>query len=385
MLNSERILSMLTTANVNFFTGVPDSLLKSFCACITDKIESKNHIIACNEGAAIGLAIGHHLATKEIPLVYMQNSGLGNAVNPLLSLASSEVYSVPMLLLIGWRGEPGTKDEPQHLHQGRVTTTLLESMDVPYKILSKDHSNAQKEISDALHECREANKPFALLARKSSFEAYDLSKSKKTLSYPSREEAIIKSASLFDENDIIVATTGMISRELYEYRSNNNLGHHRDFLTVGGMGHASQIAMGISNNIKSSGSVVCFDGDGAILMHMGSLTAIGRNLKGNFIHIVFNNGVHDSVGGQPTVGYEVNLNKIAELSGYTHTYFAKNLFELEESIKLSIKRGGTSFIEIRVKPGNRDDLGRPRSSPKENKLILMENIQNLTSEDIANE
>ena len=379
MLSPIDVVDCLIADQVSFFTGVPDSLLKSLCACISDSIDSKRHVIACNEGASVALAIGHHIATGTTPVVYMQNSGLGNAINPLLSLASPEVYSVPMLLIIGWRGEQGVKDEPQHVHQGRVTPDLLSAMDIPYIVISASQDQADAQILDALKLCRSENKPVAILIKKGTFGEYHSKNAKAMSDYPAREEAIGTAASLLDDQDIVVSTTGMISRELFEYRSNNSMGHHRDFLTVGGMGHCSQIAMGIANSIDSPSSVVCFDGDGASLMHMGSMATIGSILKGDFIHIVFNNGVHDSVGGQPSVGFDISLVDVAKATGYSHVYFAENLMALSDAIHKAKEVGGVSFIEARVRPGNRSDLGRPTSSPESNKVALMENIKNLAS------
>ena len=300
MISTEYFFKNLLKARVEFFAGVPDSLLKNICSYITDNTSPKNHIIAANEGNALALGIGYHLASGKLPLIYMQNSGLGNIVNPLLSLADPDVYSVPMLLMIGWRGEPNVKDEPQHKKQGRVTLKMLKAMEVPYQVLSVDTSDEQAKeiIKKASKEALKNNTPYAIVVKKSSFSEYKLKKDE-TANLPLfREDAIKIIVDNLDDKDIVVSTTGVASRELFEYREELKQGHEKDFLTVGGMGHANQIALGIAMQ-KPNRSVFCLDGDGAVLMHMGSM-AINGNIKcDNFKHIVFNNGAHDSVGGNP--------------------------------------------------------------------------------------
>jgi len=260
-----------------FFSGVPDSLLKDFCAYITDHcdtnhFEKQNHIIAVNEGAAVGLACGYHLATGRVPLVYMQNSGIGNAVNPLLSLADNDVYRIPLILVIGWRGEPGVHDEPQHVKQGKVTCSLLESMGIPYAVLEKDENSVNSQIETCFKTIAETGSPYALVIRKDTFAPYSLQKKEEQHAVMTREEAIEEIAA--NRGGIIVSTTGMISRELYELRDKTGAGHERDFLTVGSMGHASSIALSIALQ-KPRLQVTCLDGDGAALMHMGAFASAG--------------------------------------------------------------------------------------------------------------
>ena len=369
MLSPSRYLKLLSETGVSFFAGVPDSLLKDFCACITSKMPSKQHIITANEGGAIGLAIGHHLGTGGLPLVYLQNSGLGNVVNPILSLASPEVYSIPMLLMIGWRGEPGVKDEPQHIHQGRIMTKLLEDMDIPVLTLSDQEEVANGQTLDAIRLAKEKSCPVALVVRKGTFESYQLDVDQVSLDL-SREQAILEVAHLLDENSAVVSTTGMISRELFEFRANSKLGHHRDFLTVGGMGHASQIALGLAI-AQPKRQVYCFDGDGASLMHLGSMAIVGQSNAENLIHIVFNNGVHDSVGGQPTVGFQISLSNIARACGYSSVHVVKKLPEIKDLFTGEALKRGPHFIEIYVRPGSRKDIGRPTTTPLENKEAMM--------------
>jgi phosphonopyruvate decarboxylase len=369
MLNPSDYLRVLNSAGVTFFTGVPDSLLKEFCACVTMTMKPEDHLIAANEGASVGLAIGHYLGTGCLPLVYLQNSGLGNTVNPLLSLASPEVYGTPMLLMLGWRGEPGKKDEPQHVHQGRVMTKMLEDMDIPVVVLSSNIAEADVQTKAAAQKARDINGPVALVVKKNTFDKFAAPKVEADLPM-GREEAIMAAAEVLEDNAAVICTTGMPSRELFEFRSRNEAGHHRDFLTVGGMGHASQIALGLAM-AQPARPVYCFDGDGAALMHMGSMAITAQSNAKNLVHLVFNNGVHGSVGGQPTVGFNINMPQIATACGYAHAQRVKTKVELQEAIANSRTFDGVTFIEVQVRPGNRADIGRPTSTPAENKIAMM--------------
>jgi phosphonopyruvate decarboxylase len=371
MIETEFFYNRLTESGVGFFTGVPDSLLKDFCAYITGNTEEQNHIIAVNEGAAVALACGYHLATGRIPLVYMQNSGIGNAVNPLLSLADNEVYRIPLVLVIGWRGEPDVHDEPQHIKQGKVTCTLLKAMGISYAVLENTEAGANLQIENCFDTIKKTQSPYAFVIRKDTFAPYTLQKEESNAAI-TREEAIEAIASCRD--GIIVSTTGMISRELYELRENENpVNHERDFLTVGSMGHASSIALSIALQ-KPRIQVTCLDGDGAALMHMGALAAIGTKKPRNFCHIVLNNGAHDSVGGQPTIAPLIDLPAIARACGYVHVYQARTKEELKSI--LAEKNEELNFIEVIVKKGARKNLGRPKSSPIENKTAFMNCIKN---------
>ena len=369
MLAPADYLRVLRDSGVTFFTGVPDSLLKEFCACVTATVRQQEHFIAANEGASVGLAIGHYIGTGSLPLVYLQNSGLGNTVNPLLSLASPEVYGVPMLLMLGWRGEPGKKDEPQHVHQGRVMVKMLEDMDVPVVILSDEITTAELQTQAAAKQANEIKGPVAILVRKNTFDKYPSPKMKTELPM-GREEAIIAAAEILEDNAAVICTTGMPSRELFEFRARSRAGHHRDFLTVGGMGHASQIALGLAM-AQPARPIYCFDGDGAALMHMGAMAITGQSKAKNLIHLVFNNGVHDSVGGQPTVGFAIDLPQIATACGYASAQRVTTVDDLRNAIIEAHKGEGVSFIEVQVRPGNRVDIGRPTSTPAENKMAMM--------------
>jgi phosphonopyruvate decarboxylase len=373
MITPAFFYEQLVKHNVGFFTGVPDSLLKNFCAYITDHADECNHIVAVNEGAAVALASGYHLATGKIPLVYMQNSGIGNAVNPLLSLADGDVYRVPMVLVIGWRGEPGVHDEPQHITQGKVTRALLEAIDIPYTIVAETEDAAHGQLDECFAHIAARNTAYALIVRKDTFAPYSLQKLADDAAELSREAAIEALILSPLSGGVFVSTTGMASRELYELREKYGMGHERDFLTVGSMGHASQIALAVALQ-KPALLVTCIDGDGAALMHMGALAAIGATKPANYRHIVLNNGAHDSVGGQPTIAPCIDLPAIALACGYERAYSAKNRAELDAA--LAETAHGATFIEVKVRKGARKDLGRPTSSPIENKRAFMEYIAN---------
>ncbi len=374
MIRSEHFLEILRREGIDFFSGVPDSLLKQVCACITEKIDASKNIIAANEGAAIGLAAGYHLATNKIPLVYMQNSGLGNATNPLLSLADPDVYQIPMLLMIGWRGEPGVKDEPQHVKQGKIQIDMLRTMDVPYEIICNETVELEKVVSRLITKAKEESRPVALVVKKGTFAPFDAPQKNIDQKIDLiREEAITSIVERMGAKDIVVSTTGKTSRELFEVRAKNKMGHDKDFLTVGSMGHCSQIALGVAMQ-QPTRNVYCFDGDGAVIMHMGSLAIIGSIAPENFKHVVFNNGAHDSVGGQPTVGFCINLPMIATASGYKAAKRVKNQHELNAGLDWLAKTKGPAMLEIWVKKGARKDLGRPTRTPVENKKDFMNNL-----------
>ena len=377
MVNVDYFFSSLKDSGVDFFTGVPDSLLKDFCAYITDNTSSNNHIIAANEGNAISLGIGYYMATKKIPLIYLQNSGLGNIINPLLSLADPDVYSVPMLLLIGWRGEPNIKDEPQHIKQGKVTTHLLDSMNIPYEILSSEMNSkdAEQALKKMLKNALLFKSPCAILVKKATFESYKLKLERRYERELNREKVIEIIINNLEKDDIVVSTTGVTSRELFELREKYSESHEKDFLTVGGMGHASQIALGISL-FKKNRIVYCIDGDGALLMHMGSLAINANNAGDNFKHIVINNCAHDSVGGQPTVGDKIDLTGLALSAGYVWAKTALDKTNITNLIQEMKGVKGPALLEIQVKKGFRKDLGRPTISPLENINSFMEFLDN---------
>lgn len=369
MIRPEFFIEKLKENGIDCFAGVPDSLLKNMCAYITDHFDAAHNIITANEGAAVGLAAGYYLATGQPACVYMQNSGEGNIINPLASLTDQEVYNIPVLLLIGWRGRPGVHDEPQHVKQGKITTGLLNVMGINYEVLAKEEDKAEKQIAKAIKALQNKDM-FALVIEKDTFDEYKLQNVEKNDLTMSREEAIKIVAGALGNKDCIVSTTGMISRELFEYRASMNQGHEHDFLTVGSMGHASQIALGIAL-AQPKRRVWCFDGDGAAIMHMGSLAIIADKEPKNYIHVVFNNGAHDSVGGQPTVGLKIDLPAIAKAVGYKVTYSVDNKADLEDVLDKVNRFESPALLEVKVKKGNRKDLGRPTTTPIQNKEALM--------------
>lgn len=370
MIRPSYFYDLLMKNGTDFFAGVPDSLLKNFCAYVTDNAPAEKHIISANEGSATALATGYHLATGKIPMIYMQNSGEGNMVNPLLSIADPDVYSIPMLIVIGWRGEPGVHDEPQHVKQGKVTCELLDAMKVPYEVLSENEADLPAQFEKAYSYIRENNAQYAFVIRKGTFDDYKLVNNIPVDGKMTREEAIEKIMLSADESTAFVSTTGMASRELYELRDKHGMSHEKDFLTVGGMGHASQIALSIAMQ-KKDRQVYCIDGDGASIMQMGGMATIGTRAPSNMIHFVLNNGAHDSVGGQPTVGRQIDLCAIAAGCGYENVLKVETPEELDAALNDSESKSKLTFVEVLVTKGARKDLGRPKSTPKENKIALM--------------
>lgn len=370
MVSPESFIKALQSNGVHFFAGVPDSLLKNVCAYITDHVDSKHNLITANEGSAVAVATGHYLATGQVPLVYMQNSGIGNAVNPLMSLADDKVYSIPMILVIGWRGEPGVHDEPQHVRQGEVTLTLLEAMRIPYIVLPDNDEDATEAIEKVISDCKAISKPHAVVIRKGTFGKYKLHK-EAVNDYPlSREQALKIVVDNMGKQAVSVSTTGKLSRELFELRESRGEGHERDFLTVGSMGHSPSIALGIALE-KTDRKVWCLDGDGAFLMHTGALSNIGSLQPNNFIHVVFNNGAHESVGGQPTLGFSIDMVAIARAMGYRNAWSVSTKEEIETLLSQINSEEGPVLIELKVRIDSREDLGRPTTTPVENKEALM--------------
>ena len=368
MVRCEDFVGWLSALGVDFYAGVPDSLLSSVSFYLDDHVTS-NHIVAANEGGAVGLACGYHLATGKVPLVYMQNSGQGNAINPLLSLADPDVYGIPLLLMIGWRGEPGAKDEPQHVKQGKVTVGLLDAMEMPYRILPSEPDEAQACVKGVLAIAAAEKRPVALVVRADTFEPYKSTAKAVSDFQMTREQAVEAVVAALGSNDAVVSTTGKLSRELFEYRERGGQNHQCDFLTVGSMGHASQIAMGIAL-AQSDRQIFCLDGDGAMLMHMGATAIVGATGVANFKHVIFNNGVHDSVGGMATAGLSVSFTQIAKGCRYTQAWRVERFEDLADKVAELRAVRGPALLEIMVKEGARADLGRPKTSPIENKTAF---------------
>ncbi len=350
----------------DFFTGVPDSLLKELCLCIED-LAAEKHILAANEGNAVAIACGYHITTGRFGVVYMQNSGIGNAVNPLLSLADEKVYQIPMLLLIGYRGEPGVKDEPQHQKQGELTLPLLETLGIPWQIVD---DNYQQQIKDCHDYMKQNGKTMALVIKKDTFAKYHSTgvekkgKRDNTANLLAREQALHAILTQLDEDEFVVSTTGKTSREIFEIREAQHVGHANDFLTVGSMGHASSLALGISQNTDKN--IYCIDGDGAFLMHMGGLAIAVQNVKDNFKYILINNGCHESVGGQPTIANQLELDKILYGMGFDKVFMVKAEEELILALQYQKKHGKCAIV-VWTNQTSRENLGRPTTTPIENK------------------
>lgn len=360
--------------NSVFFTGVPDSQLRALCDCL---IESKGingeHIITANEGNAVALAAGEYLATGRIPVIYMQNSGIGNAVNPILSLTSEKVYGIPCVFIVGWRGEPGVHDEPQHVHQGELTIRLLEDLGLRTYVIDAD--TLEEDIRQELAGCREwflQGKSLAFVVKKNALQ--NAAKISYHNSYTLLREQVIECITEAAGQDVIVATTGKAGRELYEVRERKGQSHKYDFLTVGSMGHCSSIALGVALN-KPDRKVWCIDGDGAILMHMGAMAVIGNRKPKNLVHVVINNEAHESVGGMPTVSATMNIPQIALGCGYESAVSVQTMEELKEKLQQTKEAAVLSLIEVKCAVGARTDLGRPKTSPKENRDHFMEYLR----------
>ena len=361
----------------DFYAGVPDSQLKALCNYLMDKygIDSQHHMIAANEGNCVAIAAGYHLATGKIPVVYMQNSGEGNIINPVASLLNEKVYAIPMVFIVGWRGEPGIHDEPQHIYQGEVTIKLLDDMGISSFVINKDTTD--DEVRQAMVEFKnllDNGKNVAFVIRKGALtDAPSVEYKNKNIM--NREEIIRHIVSVTGE-DPIVSTTGKASRELFEIREVNHQSHKYDFLTVGSMGHSSSIALGVSLS-KPDIKTWCIDGDGAVLMHMGAMAVIGANSPQNFVHIVINNGAHETVGGMPTVANKINLPKIAEACGYKNVVSVNSFERLDEVLQLAKASEELTFIEVMCSIGAREDLGRPTTTAIENKNRFMSYLEEL--------
>lgn len=370
-MNVEKIVELIGS---DFYVGVPDSQLKPLCDYLmnTYDIDPIHHMIGANEGTCVALAAGYHLATGKIPVVYMQNSGEGNIINPVASLLNDKVYAVPMVFIIGWRGEPGIYDEPQHIYQGEITIKLLEDMDIKNFIISEE--TTEEEINSVMRAFRielAKGKSVAFVVRKGSITYAE--NVKYTNQNKMIREEIIRHIVRFTGEDPIISTTGKASRELFEIRTENGQSHKCDFLTVGSMGHSSSIALGIAVH-KTTAKVWCIDGDGAVLMHMGALAVIGSNKPKNMVHIVINNEAHETVGGMPTVSKSMDFVEIARGCGYTYATCVNTFEDLDVELKLAKDMKQLCLIEVKCSIGARSNLGRPTTTAIENKKNFMEHL-----------
>jgi phosphonopyruvate decarboxylase len=376
MIDPARFLEVCRAQGITFFTGVPDSLLKHLNTQIMAALPREQHVIAANEGAAAGIAIGHYLRTGQPAAVYLQNSGFGNLVNPLLSLADPDVYGIPMLLIVGWRGQPGVKDEPQHVTQGRVMGPLVDAMELPWAVLPAEPFAAEQCVAEAVAHAVAHSRPYVLMVEKGTFGEPSATPpaAPPAETAVSREQALAALVDAVGPEPVIVSTTGMLSRELFEHRVARGESGERDFLTVGGMGHASAIALGVAMR-ELQREVWCFDGDGALLMHLGNLAVIADHAPARFFHVVFNNGVHDSVGGQPTSIDRVDVAATARAVGYRYAASTAHIGSLADEVAKMRSYGGPALLELTVRPGSRPDLGRPTRTPAESKRAFMAAVQ----------
>ena len=372
-----KIEKLVEIIGADFYTGVPDSQLKALCNYLMDRygIDPRHHVIAANEGNCTALAAGYHLTTGKVPVVYLQNSGEGNIINPVASLLNEKVYAIPVVFIIGWRGEPGIHDEPQHIYQGEVTVKLLEDMGIENFIIGKETTDDEvAAVMDDFRGALESGKDVAFVIRKGALT--DAPRMEYRNDNIMLREEIIRHVVKISGEDPIVSTTGKTSRELFETRVANGQSHKYDFLTVGSMGHSSSIALGVAIN-KPGSKVWCIDGDGAVLMHMGSLAVIGANKPNNLIHVVINNGAHETVGGMPTVAGNVDLVGVAKACGYPFAVSVSSFEDLDKELKAAKERNELSLIEAKCAIGARDDLGRPTTSALENKQRFMDYLSML--------
>ncbi len=375
-MDAQHLLSACADAGIDFFTGVPDSQLKGLCDTLyaTCGVESSRHIVAANEGNAIGLCAGHYLATGRPGLCYMQNSGLGNAVNPIASLMDGQVYALPCLLVVGWRGEPGVHDEPQHVKQGQITLGQLDLLDVPYMVLDKTMSETDFDAAFVgIRTHLEAGRTAAIVVKKGALTCSLKPQygNDRTLTREKAAEHILHAAG---ERDVFVSTTGKLSRELFELREAAGQGHEKDFLTVGSMGHASMIALGIALE-QPSRRIWCLDGDGAALMHLGAMAILGKKKPANLLHVVINNAAHETVGGMPVCEGALDVSAVAKAVGYARTFRADSADALDAALEAAQTCGGLALVEVMCAVGARDDLGRPTTTPQQNRDALMTYIQ----------
>jgi phosphonopyruvate decarboxylase len=374
MIDAAAFLATLQRSGVGFFAGVPDSLLQPLCIQLSTTLPAERHVIAANEGSAVGLVAGYHLASGAVGCVYMQNSGLGNAVNPLTSLMDAEVYGIPALLLIGWRGElldgKQVNDEPQHVKQGRITLDLLDCLGIPYVVLQAETADIESVVDHLVARARKESRPVALVVRKGTFGGAEANVPGSAYSL-TREEGLKAVLACIPDDAVVVSTTGKASRELYEIRIGCQRQPNRDFLTVGSMGHALQIASGIAL-AKAEKTVVCIDGDGALIMHMGGMTTSAK--LPNILHVVMNNGGHESVGGQPTAGFAIDMPALARACGYAAAWRATEAAEIGHVLKAALSERRSSFVEVRVGLGARANLGRPENTPREAKRGFMQSL-----------
>ena len=375
-MKPEVFFQVLKEQGVEFYTGVPDSTLKHFCFFMDSQTSQNSHIIAANEGSAIGIATGYYLSTGKVPLVYMQNSGFGNALNPITSLVDESVFSIPMIIMMGWRGEPGVKDAIQHKKDGEVQEDILKSLNLSYTHISDDLVKMKNQMEDIFDSVKNNNEPHVILVSKNYFQRFNsqqavIDKAK----FLTREMALTHIINNIEDDDVVVSTTGKCSRELYEIRKKHSMNPDRDLRIVGSMGHVSSVALGLSINI--SNQIICIDGDGSLIMHMGTLPTIGKYSKNNFKHVILNNFSHDSVGGQDTSSNYIDYENLAYSTSYKNYFQIDNKASFVDIFKSFRASEGPSFLEIVVSKGSNENLTRPKTTPLDNRKYFMNFLKNI--------
>ncbi|MGI6393560.1 MAG: phosphonopyruvate decarboxylase [bacterium] len=373
MINPEEFISFFVRHGSDFFTGVPDSTFKELITYIENPSDKFKHFTASNECEAMGIASGYHLATGKTPVVYMQNSGFGKTVNPYTSLASHDVYSIPVVMLIGWRGEPGKKDEPQHKMMGRITKELLKVLEI--ESCELDVEKWEEQVAKALQYSEKESRPFAIILKSKMFSEPCIEKKKDESNFPLREEILKEIVKAAPADALFISTTGKTSRELFEIREQLNMPHKTDFYTVGSMGCASSIALGIATG-NHGRPIFIIDGDGAALMQMGTFAALGNHgQRKNITHIIIDNQAHESTGGQRSLSSKVSFEGVAKSCGYEHAYVVSSAKEAGKVITEQRKNSELKLLVVKSKKGSRANLGRPTTTPLENKINFMRCIK----------
>ncbi len=376
MISCKLFYNILKKVNFNFFTGIPDSTFKNWISFLVDHNgKDLQNIIASNECEAIALCAGYHLATNKIGIVYMQNSGLGKAINPLTSLCDKDVYSIPILLFLGWRGEPGKNDAQQHKKMGRIMLPLLDTLEIPYSILEPNVKQIEKTLKNALNYLEKNNSPYAIVLRKNFFDNYELKRNIVNNYELTREEALNLIMKNIKDDDIVISTTGFTSRELFEYREANKKDHYKSFYNIGSMGCASSIGLSIAIQ-RPERKIFVFDGDGAAIMQLGVFTTVGNYSPSNFIHIIFDNHAHESTGGQPTNSHSINFLQTAIACNYKSGIIVKSREELINALNGVKKQKGPFILVIKIKKRHRTDLGRLNKTLIEYKEEFKKNFIN---------
>ena len=353
--------------------GVPDSTFKGLISYFSSQNGGVfKHLIASNECEDAAVASGYYLAHQRPALVYMQNSGFCKTLNPYTSLLSADVYSIPALLLVGWRGKPGKKDEPQHKMMGRIMLGLFNAMELEYTVL--EESTWEDQLEKARDYMGSKNRPYVIAIPKGLFDYFEIPQQDKNKAVLTREEALNIIVDNTSDDAVFISTTGKTSRELFETREQRKDYHGKDFYTVGSMGCASSIAFGVGL-ADSRKKIYILDGDGAALMQLGTMATIGHYKNSRIKHILLDNNAHESTGSQPTVSDSVNFPQIASACGYEYVESVENEEQLKKVLQQLENNGKLSLLVVKVKKGSRPDLGRPTTTPKENRDAFIRNFR----------